>query len=1131
MKKRFLELPIHHRIFFATLALSMLSVGTFTGIFYAQKAFTSPAPSIPANFRMPTDPFQRKGETSGIGTHFTITDSEYLNIVLDSTKTVDLKLTSIPKVITMMFATTTAATTQITLSGLLKNTTYYKYEDDYHHLAQFTSDDNGSYTYMQDISARHLVFIQTRKSTKFISDTGGDCSTIGTWNQSTKTCTLNQDISETVQIDGNNITLDGNGHAIIGDAPYVSFTGVLFAYRTTGNTVKNLNIANFTYGIYVDSSGNTISKTTERNNYEGIHLSGSGYGNTLSGNTASNNEGAGIVISSGNTLSGNTTSDNKGYGIAISGVNNTLTNNIAQENDYFDVFAYFECENTVLNTTGSGGRPIKYYKSAVNLRNETLSELILCNADHSVINNVAIDGSAAKNNNGLILVHTDFSTIENVNSSGNESGITLFFSGHNTLSANALSSNNIGIEFYSSVNNSITDNIAANNLGEGVYLYGDSDNNILSGNTVSGNSLGILLNDVNNNQVYKNNVINNSMQAHVGSGDGNVFNLPKPIGGNSWSDYDTLEKGCDDQNSDGFCDAPFVFTGGRDNLPRSGRAVTVAVILAELSDAPHKSGSITEQPCKLIPSKTYPNGHDKSYYDDMMYCVTDYYRENSYGTVNIVPIVFPTWYKLTKPTREYVGKEDQLAQDAIAKSGINLSGVDAVDVINSQTVGKLNTVTYSSLPIWGNSPPNKITVSEYKQVGAHAHEIGHALGEILIEGGDKTLVPDLYNMGLYSGNLDMTSYGEGRWDLMATGDRNGGLSNFGKDFGKDPALMSSYTKEFLKLLTYNIKPKSFHGDFIIPALNQKPLGGSIFRYNLQENTNDDSTTPYYILETRKKDLPDKKWDTSILKDALVAYYVNPLGFQKYGNILNSEGEYYRPNNCRTLNIPKGGVMSIGDTYNDYDNLVAFSALSETNLNGKYLINARIKHIDKESFSYKFYSVFLHPTSKFNVSHCTGETGSVASGSPDDSILYVFVLAIRLGIILLALSMLFFALYYRYRKQWALNPLVRKSLIILFTLIGILSAALIAFVFYVLSNIGYDLRDAGKRVFDVNYHDPFDIGEPHDGSFAYASSLTPTTLPDLDLHAITPDGKHVGVNYQTGEYENQIAGAIPSGDNQ
>ncbi len=37
------------------------------------------------------------------------------------------------------------------------------------------------------------------------------------------------------------------------------------------------------------------------------------------------------------------------------------------------------------------------------------------------------------------------------------------------------------------------------------------------------------------------------------------------------------------------------------------------------------------------------------------------------------------------------------------------------------------------------------------------------------------------------------------------------------------------------------------------------------------------------------------------------------------------------------------------------------------------------------------------------------------------------------------------------------------------------------------------------------------------------------LPDIDLHAYDDQGRHVGINYVTGEYENQIPGAIASGD--
>ncbi|PKQ37712.1 MAG: hypothetical protein CVT59_06645 [Actinobacteria bacterium HGW-Actinobacteria-1] len=39
----------------------------------------------------------------------------------------------------------------------------------------------------------------------------------------------------------------------------------------------------------------------------------------------------------------------------------------------------------------------------------------------------------------------------------------------------------------------------------------------------------------------------------------------------------------------------------------------------------------------------------------------------------------------------------------------------------------------------------------------------------------------------------------------------------------------------------------------------------------------------------------------------------------------------------------------------------------------------------------------------------------------------------------------------------------------------------------------------------------------------------TVAPDLDLHAYLADGTHIGVNYETGEFENPIEGALVSGD--
>ena len=159
------------------------------------------------------------GTTEGTGTDFTITDSEYLNITLNSSEEISLRMESVPEMVTMMIGESlTSTSTQITLSGFAPLTTYYKYEDSYRNLTEVATDQSGAFSYTQDFTSPHLIFIQPRKSTKFIADnaTGGDCATIGTWDVPTKTCTLTQDVFETIQIDSNGVTLDGNGYTITG---------------------------------------------------------------------------------------------------------------------------------------------------------------------------------------------------------------------------------------------------------------------------------------------------------------------------------------------------------------------------------------------------------------------------------------------------------------------------------------------------------------------------------------------------------------------------------------------------------------------------------------------------------------------------------------------------------------------------------------------------------------------------------------------------------------------------------------------------------------------------------------------------------------------------------------------------
>jgi parallel beta-helix repeat protein len=1175
MKKKFLELPIHRKIFFVTIALTVLSAGTFAGIFYAKKAFTSPAPSSPADFRMPSDPFQMRGETSGIGTHFAITDSEYLNITLDSFETIDLRVASIPKVITMMFnraSSTSAAVTKITLAGLLPNTTYYKYEDDYHNLAEFTTDGDGKYSYNQEISVRHFVFIQTVKSTKFIADnaTGGDCTTIGTWNQSTKTCTLTTDITETVQIDSDEITLDGNEYSITGTPPYASFAGV-FVSDKTGVTVKNFHVNGFRNGIYCYSCINgVISNNILIGNEYDINIF-YGSDNTVDHNSISGSdilERRGIFLDSANrnTVHNNTVNA-VSYGISLFGdsFGNRVFDNTLKANRMDIDIGYAPlpsvCSNVLTSNIGSGNRPIGFFNSPTTLNGGTFSELILCNANNSDMRNVIIGDGLTTPNNGFLVFHTDHSNFTDIASNGNWTGIYANESRFNTFK-NIIADEGVLCAYLVNSDSNVIKNFSANGCSFGLKLT-ESDNNEIDGMTFDYGMFNVMISRSNSNVIHHSSIYlpsndvfdcfyddggnagnllyNNNFTGgpcQVAGMFGNSFNLEKPIGGNYWESYDTSAEGCNDADNDGFCDAPYIIgTGAQDNLPWTtqdgwkGKTVKVAVILAELSDTPHVSNSVTEQPCKLIPAKTYPNGHDKTYYDDMMFCVTDYYRENSYGTANIEATVFPTWYKLRKTTGEYIGKEDQFVQDAVVKSGIDLGGFDVVATVHSGWSEQEKPVSdFFNHRLFTLSFSNLINIAEKDLLGPWAHEIGHRIGMVLLENLDPTPVPDLYKMGMIDPLLFDT---EGRWDIMATGGTNKGSNGL---YGYNPTLMSSYTKEFMNFLSYDITPKLVYGTFPIDALEQKKAGDKIFRYNLLENANDDNTTPYYVLETRNKTITNTVWDTSIPKNALVAYYVNPKGFPEYGygTVVDKNGveHAYINNECRTINIPnggplgfpKGGVLSVGETYNDYANLVSISALSDSNSGGKYAINAQIQAIDNtfiNNFSGKFKAIVLDSSdTESDLRSASCKLSGIIQKSPNLMPLFyqsIFKLSYRLLVLFAIINLCFWWIIRHYPQWFEKRKVLKKGI---FVTLAIFTA--LVFVIFCFSLLVLVL--SGQNQEYRKHQSPKDV-------YITDSPLTPSTLPDLDLHAITPDGKHVGVNYATGEYENQIQGAIPSGDNQ
>ncbi|MBI5196907.1 MAG: right-handed parallel beta-helix repeat-containing protein [Nitrospirae bacterium] len=195
---------------------------------------------------------------------------------------------------------------------------------------------------------------------------------------------------------------------------------------------------------------------------------------------------------------------------------------------------------------------------------ENLNVVSFCTGiDLQSSSNNTIENNVVSNTSyGIILANdSHFNTI--VNNSTNSNfilGIIVTVgSTDNVIQGNSALNNTYGIGLYGTSNNVLKHNTTSGN-GSG-FLVSDSSNNSFIGNTISNNGYGIYFvgssGGSNNNLIYNNNFISNGEDAVVQQGNGNIFTLDTPIGGNYWGDYDSHEEGCYDSNSDGFCDSPY----------------------------------------------------------------------------------------------------------------------------------------------------------------------------------------------------------------------------------------------------------------------------------------------------------------------------------------------------------------------------------------------------------------------------------------------------------------------------------------------------------------------------------------------------------------------------------------------
>lgn len=539
------------------------------------------------------------GVIEGESRSFNITNSDYLNVSLESSEIISLKMESRPSMVTLLLkqgSTTLATSTQVVLSGFLPNTTYYKYEDGYHNLLQFTTDNNGGYSYVQDITVPHIAFIQTRRSTKFIKDdlTGGDCSSIGTWDLSTKTCVLNLDLYETIQIDSDNVTLDGNNHLVEG-----TYTGSgIYINGKSGVTIKNIRINNFYYSLFLVSvtnsviDHNTLVKLGIKNG-SGVYLVGSN-NNVISNNLVSSNGNDGIVLgnSSFNQIKNNTTNENNSgiyigdnsstnivtansasgnsCGICLSlSVGNTLSNNNLTANQW-GLYVYNSSLNAISGNSLTGntrnfflngglndhfnntidtsnlldGKPLYYIKNAVNqVYDNALNagSLYCIDCKNVTVRNIDFANAGA----AVYFWQTYDSRVENINVLNSDIGVYLKSSDRNTLnSINSSAHHGAGVFLLYSRNNKLENSMLSGGVSYGISVSGSENNEIVNNQIVSNGVIGIYVGNYSMyNNVHGNNIVNNTYGISNSYNfnnfyNNNLINNTYPLTSTGWSTFD-----------------------------------------------------------------------------------------------------------------------------------------------------------------------------------------------------------------------------------------------------------------------------------------------------------------------------------------------------------------------------------------------------------------------------------------------------------------------------------------------------------------------------------------------------------------------------------------------------------------
>jgi hypothetical protein len=381
------------------------------------------------------------------------------------------------------------------------------------------------------------------------------------------------------------------------------------------------------------------------------------------------------------------------------------------------------------------------------------------------------------------------------------------------------------------------------------------------------------------------------------------------------------------------------------------------------------------------------------------------------------------------------------------------------------------------------------------------HELGHhVLGVNL---GIQRVLPDLYPK--------KNGWGDIRgWDAMALGYQNPSPSDQSR-----PLHMSTVSKAFSGLLSFSTPSHSF-GSVPVVALADQGYGASVPTFAVGVGTNI-QTDPFYALEARTSHAGRSSWDQLLPLNAsekLLGYFVD---FDDRVATIPGNSDAPISQNALLGTIDRA-ILTPGsdEVFIDYAHnvrLTAPTASDVDDLSVPYVVNAQIEKLTdaeiSQTITTAMSSVFLDAYGlRENLAQFEDENlGSqdlLRDDFPvisDNDLHYPEIyraFAVLLGLVGLLL---------------ARRALKSRGRVITALSIGVLGAAGYLAYLSVVTPPPATHPDAWTE--DGRYIGP-----------GYADEVA----HDLDLHVRCPDGRHVGMNYVTSEYEIQIADAITNGDN-